>query len=378
MPKNVAQAAMAFAPQAAEGTFEPALETAVGVDSVATSHGLLLGDPNSGQFESGIDWTLGTRRSPKARLGGGFTRPLGDYLGMEARNLSIAIPFCGNRADLSGAPADGEFAPIQGLQALLHGAYLSGADWATGLGRIYQPDPFVIPFCGYVWWNGSRAKFLDARCSFEIRYVAAEIPVLSCVIEPGQIVEAVRADIPATRDYGVQATVSAPAAIETAMTWGPHLATDGGFSELALTANIAIDDIGDSNKETGLVKSTTEIEWGLSGTIYKLDESVGADDPTYEANEVQRISYDDQLVAADGIGISPFQFEVPAQIGGSHESQANEPAKATRVRMPAPETDEEVFAVLGTNGAATISLIGRGEDLGAGPLPNTDIELIFF
>lgn len=337
--------AVAFATQTQEGSYNSTLDTISATldgDPDNTDDGLVLGDPESGIGESGLDFTAGRRSRDKAVLAGSFTRPLADFLAAEVRTFSFAFPFCGNRGDTTATPVDGDFVPLVGVDALLEGAGLVGAAWGAGVGHSYKfgsPDPFSA----LIYYFGNRLELLDCRLnSLAINFTPGSITIATADIAVGSIKDPAAkgfsvAALP-TLDYGPQATVSAPTIESVAHAWQ----ATRGFQSLVLTITPDIQDIPDSNATDGILKEPSGRETTIEATLFADDAS---------SNEVYEL---DQVLATVAGDLDALTFTV-----GTPETTGSLPAVAVKILVPTPELDETAPQKLGSKAGNTVSLLAR-------------------
>lgn len=356
MAKYDFDVAVAFAPQTAEGTYDTTLDAISATldgDPDATDDGLVLGDPESGIRQSGLDFRVGRRRREKAFVGSSFTRPLDDFLAAEVRTFSFSFPFCGNRGTTTATPVDGDFQPLRGIEAILNGAGIVAAAWGSGVGyscKFGSPNPFSA----LIYYFGNRLELLDCRCSsLTIDFTPGSIAVATAEIQVGSIKDPAATPVSVvslpTLDYGPQATVSAPTIESVANGWS----ATRGFSTLALTISPSIQDFGDSNATDGIVKEQDDRETTIEATLYADDAGSG---------EVYEL---DQIFQTSSGGLDQLSFQVGTDASGS------DPALATQILVPQPMVDETGPDPVGSKAANTVNLIARND------AANDELEIIF-
>lgn len=346
MAKFNAEVAVAFATQSAEGTYNATLDAIT--TTLTAADGLLLGDPESGVNSSGLSFGAQRGKRDKGFVSGSFTRPLSDFLKAEVPTFTFAVPFCGNRADTTATPVDGDFPALTGIDALLEGAGMVGTNWASGVGYSYKFGSAALPISALVYINGNRLELLDCRCSLSIAYEAGNIPILTATIEVGSIKNHAEASLPSTLTFGEQATVSAPTITAVANQWQDSR----GFQTATLSIAPAIEAISDSNQLTGEVKEQTDRTVSLSATLF-------ADDTT---NRIYEYS---QLTETSAANLDPLSFTVGAAAVGS------DPALAHTISIPTPELDTWTPDAFGTKAGADVNLIARNT------VANEELEIIF-
>lgn len=346
--------AVAFAPQSAEGVYDPTLDAISATldgDPGGTDDGLLLGDSASGIGGSGLTLVMGREGREKAVLGSSFTRPISDYLRTSVRSFQFAFPWCGNRGTISGTPADAEYEPLVGVQGLLAGLGMVGADWGSGDGRSWKFGA-AEPLSALVYVNGFRGEFLDCRLnSLSINYTPGSIAIATADVAVGSVKDpAAKGFSPAslpTLTYGPQATVSAPVIELVGNTWQDTK----GFQSLTLTITPEIREDLDSNLTDGVSKAPAGRETKIEATMFGDD-----------ADKVHAL---DQAYATVGGDLDALSFQVGTDAGAAAI------AEAIQLVAPQPALDQGAPQKLGTRGGDTVSLI-LGHDTA-----NEELELIF-
>lgn len=261
MAKFIREFAIAFAPQVADGTFNATLDAIT--TTLTVTDGLLLGASGEGEADSGIDFEIEREEEPRSTLPGAFTRPIGLFV-RRAASISFSVPFCGNRATLSGAPADGEFIPITGVNALLQASGLVGTAWGAGVGHRYIFGALVKASC-LLFANGVRYELLDCVVdTLEIELPPNGFAVATFEISVGSIKEAVEGAIPTTLTFGAQATVRQPIVELAGNTWGQVR----GWTELTFSVENEVEDTPDSNAPTGLIPERSDRTTSIEAILY--------------------------------------------------------------------------------------------------------------
>lgn len=353
MAKSDFGVVVAFATQAAEGDYNDGLDAIT--DTIDVSDGLVLGDADAGIRESGLTLGFGRKKKDKAFIGTSFTRSLSDFLKAEVRTFSFAMPFCGNRVAVDGAPADGDAIPIVGLDALLEGMGLVGTAWGgADVGHRYvfaSPNPIS----SLIYYFDNRVELMDCRVSGSILFVPEDRAILTATIEVGSIKDHTLVANPAGGNltYGEQQSVSAPVIKDVGFLWrtddDPRV---GGFTTLTLNIAPSFADIPDSNAAEGVVKEAEDRVVSIEGSIFE--------EPDTDAGHVY-----EQLTAEDIATLDPIDFLV----GDVMEDTF--PAKAVGIIMPDPEPDEATINALGSKAGHDVTLIGRGA------AENEELEIIF-
>ncbi len=343
-------AAVAFASQTGEGTYNSTLDTISA--TLTAANGYILGQNGTGIGNSGLTIGLGREYEDKTVEPGSLTRAISNFTRASVPTFTFAFPFCGNRADCSDPPVDGDFDPITGMDALLQAVGLTGSAWGSGVGHSYvfgSPNPISA----LVYINGIRLELLDCRASsLSIVYTAGSVPVATATLAVGSIKDVSVAALPGTLTPGEQGSVSAPIVESVANTWQ----NTRGFSELTIDIEPSIADVGDSNAADGIVKEIEDRVVSVSGTLYS--DSTGS----YES-----FDYDQIIEEVEGNLV-----ELTFQVGS--DGTANNPAKAHSHSFPLLELHVSDQDKLGSRAATTIEGVARGAAGGGG---NDEMELIF-
>jgi hypothetical protein len=345
MSKFDYEVAVAFAPQSAEGSYDSTLDDIT--TSLVVANGLILGQDGVGVGGSGLSFGYGRKLTERSVISGTLSRPISEFLKAEVPVFSFAFPFCGNRADTTATPIDGDFEPFRGMDALLEGCGLVGAAWGTGVGwRYVYGSP--APISALIYINGHRLELLDCRNTLAIAYTPGEIPIATATIRVGSIKDHSAAAIPTTLTYGEQASVSGAKFQGVAFAWGQTR----GPNSLLINCAPVISVIGDANATEGEVVEVDDRVTTISGTLF-------SDDTT---NKI----YDYEQIGADVVGdLDQLSFQNGASASGS------DPALAHQIIAPLPEMQTSTFATLGTKAASEMSAILRGSS------GNDELEVIF-
>jgi hypothetical protein len=346
------EVACAFAPQVDEADYNDTLD---GITTVLTAaQGLLLGKSGTGIGDSGLTFGLGRVSEDKAVLPGTLTRPLSDFLKQNVPTFTFTFPFCGNRATISGAPADADFIPLTGIDAILEGVGLVGAASVSdpAVGHKYTfGSPY--PFSSLIYCNGERAELEDCRCSsLAIVYTPGGFSVATATIVPRTVKDISAAAIPTTLTWGEQASVSAPKVETTVHTWG----VERGFSTLTLTITPSVSEVPDSNQTDGIVVEIDSRVVTIAGDIYT--DSVGTGE-IYDSDQIE--------AAAEGT-LDQLSF----QVGTTGADTL--PAEAHQIQAPLLELQTSDQTKIGAKAGTTINAIARGAAAGSG---NDELEIIF-
>lgn len=267
--------AVAFGVQSVAGTANATIAALSG--ALDSSDGIVLGDPESGIGESGIDFAVSRSLREKADVSGSFTKQPSDYLREALETFQVAVPLKGNGA--TATPAAGEAKPLPGIDALFQSGGLGGAN-GTAPKYVYTPANAQI-VTAKVWISGLAWVVRDLITSqLQIQFTPGGIAVATFTL--GGVVDSFAEEAFPTFDYGTQASLSAPSVEEVGHNWGISAALRG-FSEATLTIDNETEDVPDSNAAGGIRTRQTGRTIGFAGTIYADDG-----DLDYERAELVR------------------------------------------------------------------------------------------
>jgi len=351
----------AFINQAVRGTIEPGVAIGAGsgtggaINNIAD--GAVLGDPDAGVGSSGISFGFAKNSSEKAPATGSFTRNFANFVSYAIDSASITIPLKGNGFTTS-TPLAVEFRPDLGVAALLRSIGLTGA--ANGATWRYKPASVGLITADFYFGNasnnGGRIRAMDLEAaSGTFNFTPGEPASLEVAL--GGVFESYdeAGSWPAEPfQYGNQSTLSAPAVVNVAFTWGPSAPTTRalGFSELSITIDNAQDNVPSSNSLTGFAPRQTDRTIVATGVIDSAAAEV-----LYELDQLG----EDLIANAD-----PLTFTVGTPAG------AAQTANAYRITMPTPElTKLEKADPLGSSDAWNVELTARGATA------NSEFELVY-
>ncbi len=351
MAKFIHEACVAFAKQTAEGSYNATLD---GLTShVPVSNGLILGDRESGVKESGLDISFARAFRDKAPETSALTSTLSDFLRADVPTFTFAFPFCGNRDDASSPPVAADATPIMGIDALLNGAGMTGADSGSDTWKYVFSDS-TKPISALVYVSGMRLELLDCRVNLEISFEPGSVPIAEATIAVGSVKEQTVTAFPTTLTFGSQSSVSAPVVENLANQWQDTR----GFSEGTLVIDNTIAEIPDCNQtDGGTVKEKTARSVSFEATLFSDD--AGASAWGYE--------YSQLVEAAEG-NLDELSFTVPPAMTGG------DPARGVQVKLPKPELQAQTPVALGTKAGNTVTLVARGA---AGAGGNDELEIYF-
>jgi len=347
MAKFDFEVACAFAPQVAEGTYNATLDAIT--TALTSANGLLLGKSGTGIGDSGLSFGLGRAFEEKSVLPGTLTRPLSDFLKLTVPTFTFVFPFCGNRADCSNPPVDGDFVPLTGIDAILNGVGLTGSASGTPGHKYVFGSPH--PFSSLIYCNGERAELEDCRCSsLVLSYPPGGFGIATATIVVRNVKDVTAAALPTTLTWNEQASVSQSKVEEVAHTWN----VARGFNEMTITITPNIVETGDSNQTDGIVVEIDSRAVTVAGAIF-TDSTAKAYDST-------------QLQETDQANLDQLSFQV------GDDGTALNPAQAHSLTLPKPEMQQSEQAKLGARAGRSATATARGDSTGAG---NDELEIEF-
>lgn len=237
--------------------------------SLGVSDGIVLGDAESGDAESGIVTpTIEGFYREVADVSGSFTKSADSFLRADVNSLAITVQLKGNGA--TATPASGEAQPDAGIDALLQMAGMTGANGSnadyeytptTGTGTIYGTIKLWIADLSLVFTD---VLVDSAVLTFEPGDAAVVTFNLNVGTHDPSTDFSDGVTFP-TFNYGTQASLAAPAIAGVNHTWG----SARGFNTLTVTIAQNIETFGDSNvATTGQRQSQTQRLITVDGTIY--------------------------------------------------------------------------------------------------------------
>ena len=336
--------AIAFAAgvQSVAGTADATIAGLTG--SLTEADGIVLGDPDSGIAESGIDFGTLRNLKEKAVVSGSFTRQASTFLSEDIDTFSIAIPLMG-RGTASPGVTDSNYTPAKGIDALLQAAGLAGAAWGSGNGWRYVPAAAQI-ITVKLWLNGMAWVIRDCVASVEIDFTPAEVAIATFTLSGTVSSFSNSATFP-TLNYGNQASISAPVVQGVGHNWGIS-AAQRGFTEATLSIDNQIDELPDSNSTTGKRNRQTGREITMAVTLFADSGS---------------IDYERAALVRTSAPTDQQQFQVGTP-GGSV-------ANAVRVTLPTPEMRKFTPDPVGA------SYVVQAELAAVNGSANGELEIIF-
>lgn len=277
--------AVAFGVQSTPGTVDPTIAALTG--SLVESDGIVLGDPDSGIAESGIDFEVDRELKERAVVSGSFTKQPSIFLSEKLAKFSIAFALGGRGTSTPAVDAD--YTPAKGIDALLRSLGLAGAGWGSGNGWVYTPASAPV-LSAKLWLSGSGAytlKDLIAE-SWELDQTPGEVGILNVNLV-GEVNSWISAAAFPTLNYGNQASISPPVVKGVGHNWGITAAARG-FSEATLSGGNEVEELPDSNSATGKRSRQTGRTITFKGKII-----ADSGDGDFERNELIRTTSPTEL-----------------------------------------------------------------------------------
>lgn len=362
MAQDPFKVAIMLRSQAVLGTINPTLDAFnIAGASALLSDGLVLGDSESGEGGSGIDFASTRRLREKAIIAGSFTRPGSDFLSEEF-TMDVAWPFSGDRRDTTmTTPLDSDFRHDLGIEGILRACGLQREPWVAGVGDRYFPGNIDGTAASWasarLLYEGSDYHLRDLLGDLVLTFAPGDVAIAKASLV-GQIDSHVAAVFPVnTPDYGVQASVAAPVVQNVGHLFG-HSDTGGAadvlrpFSSLELTIANEVEEVPDSNAATGISKLQTGRTITAKATI--IQDSNDSD--YFRSKLIKTISGTDRLFFRVG---TPQTLATPL------------PALAYQVTLTNPEVRDLTPKKIGDRQGWEVSLAVLDETA------NGEMQIIF-
>ena len=332
MAEKAFQIAVAFGVQAVAGTADATIAALAG--ALSETDGFVLGDPESGVGESGIDWAVAREFAEKAAVSGSFTKQPSTFLSEQVETFSIAFPLMGRGT--SSPVADADYKPAKGIDALLQACGLAGANWGSGTGYVYTPAAAQI-ITAKLFLGGNFWVVRDCIGSLELTQPPGEVGI--CKVTLAGVISS----------FGAVAfpTISAPSVKGVGHNWGIAAALRG-FTDATLSIDNEIEELPDSNSSTGRRSRQTGREIALSAQIF-----TDSGDIDFERAELVRTTAPTDLQ----------QWQVGTPAGAT--------ANAYRVTLTNPEIRSLKPDRAGTSEVMDVELVA------VETVANTEFELLF-
>lgn len=231
--------------QSALGTINATVRDLSG--SIASSDGVVLGDRESGDAESGItipDLERVLREVAPIQ----YTEQFSQFLREAVNGLQIAYAVQGNGATAGNPVGTDEAQPLAGIDALNEGAGLSGASGADPT-YVYTPATSPTYLTIKLWIADLSMAFQDCLVGQRnTAYTPGSVALRTDQVRVGSL--AVFADgvtFP-TFDYTTQASLTPPVVQGVAHAWG----ATRGFETMEIGINNNVEEVGDGNQNAGI------------------------------------------------------------------------------------------------------------------------------
>jgi len=328
--------AVAFGEQVAQGTILAATRDLAG--ALDLTNGIVLGDKESGQMESGISISFVREGRDRPVVGGSQTWQQDEFLRQQVGTFSVAFPFSGNRKTTT-TPLDAEFQQDPGIEAILKACGLTSAADGSGVGWEYLPG--AATYATAKVWTGVGAEsqswaLLDCIGSLSISKGPGGIPIATATFQAIMDTYAGAIAMP-TFDYEEQSSVSAKIIESMGASWGGVR----GWSDLTLNIDNDVQLIADSNALNGERAKTGERNVNVSMTMFD-DDVVGIE--YAQLNQVLAAAPTDDLTFTTGtnaggaaaldyiISVNNLQITedlTPDRVGGEHSTTVTARASGT-------------------------------------------------
>ena len=234
--------------------------------ALVVGDGIILGDKNSGDAESGIALpTITPIVREQAQIAGTFTAQADEFIRSQVEGLAITFPLKGNGA--SSTPLADEAKPFAGIDELLGTAGLVGATGAATPDYIYTPRATAEYSTIKLWIADLSWVLQDCLVdSLVLDFTAGEVCLVTANIKVGSINAFADTVTFPTFTWGTQASLAAPTVENVAFA---NFAQTRGFENLAITISNNIAEFGDSNvATTGIRQSQVDRVITVDGRIY--------------------------------------------------------------------------------------------------------------
>jgi len=246
------------------GTANTAVEALSG--ALVNSNGIILGDKNSGDAESGVALpSFSTVVREQAQIAGSFTAQADEFIRTVTEGLSITFPLKGNGA--SSTPLADEAQPFAGIDELLGTAGLVGASGAVTPDYIYTPRASAEYSTVKLWTADLSWVLQDCLVdSLVLNFTAGENCLITANFKVGSVKTFADTVTFPTFTWGTQSSLAAPTVEGMAFA---NFGQTRGFENLAITIANNIVEFGDANvATTGIRQSQVDRRITVDGRIY--------------------------------------------------------------------------------------------------------------
>ena len=235
--------------------------------ALVVGDGIILGDKNSGDAETGITLPNMSRIEREAtQVASSFTQQADDFIREVVEGLAITFPLKGNGDD-SGTPTVGAAQPHAGIDELLGTAGLEGANGIAEPDYIYTPRATAEYSPIHLWVANLDFILMDCLCeTLTIESTAGENALVTANFKVGSVESWNDGVTFPTFTWGTQASLAAPTVEGVNFT---NFGQVRGFENLTITVTNGIEEFGDSNvATTGIRQSQTNRVITVDGRIY--------------------------------------------------------------------------------------------------------------
>ncbi len=256
--------ALAIGDQSAFGTVNSTIAGLSG--ALVVADGIILGDKNSGDGETGItlpNHSVIVREA--AQVASSFTQQADEFIREVVEGLAITFPLKGNGA--SSTPAADEAKPDAGIDDLWGTAGLVGATGAATPDYIYTPRATAEYSTIKLWVADLSFVLMDCLVdSAVIAFAPGGNALITANLKVGSVNTFADGVTFPTFTWGTQSSLAAPTVENVAFTAFGQVR---GFEDLTITIANAIEEFGDSNvATTGIRQSQKDRVITVDGRIY--------------------------------------------------------------------------------------------------------------
>jgi hypothetical protein len=303
--------------------------------SLVSSDGIVLGDRDSGEHNSGITLPSHIRQGRAvADVAGSLSKQDDSFLRVDTQGMQISVPLKGNGA--TSTPLAGEAKPLVGIDALLQAAGWEGANGAAPL-YVYELGSSTIYLTVKLWVADVAYVYKSVACErFEMVSTPGGISVATFDLVPSSVESVTDGTAFPTFDYGTQTSLDAPVVQGVAHAFGQTR----GFNQWTLTIDNAIADIEDSNQPSGIRKEQDERTIDAAATLFVDDSDSDFDYAQLvdTAAPSDAASYQVGTIAGPAGEINAYLFEMDTPRNIEHKATKLGGATGSELTMRATAT----------------------------------------
>lgn len=243
------------------GTVNPTIKALSG--ALVVGDGIILGDKNSGDAESGITLpNLSSIVREVPQVASSFTQAADAFIREAVEGLAITFPLQGNGAD-AGAPDVGAAMPDAGIDELYGTAGLVGANGAAAPDYKYTPRATTEYSTIHLWVADLDFIFMDCLVeSLAIDFTPGGNGLVTATFKVGSVESYNDGVAFPTFTWGKQESMAAPTVEGVAFA---AFGQTRGFENLSINIANQIEEYGDSNV------ATTGIRYSQTGRVITVD-----------------------------------------------------------------------------------------------------------